>query len=348
MKKLFLSMTLIVTLVGLLTACEKKPQLLHFTGSTMGTTYSIKYLAEPDLPKVAEIHKEIDVRLENVNKQMSTYRKDSELSKFNQYKGKEPFPVSADLSKVVVEAIRINSLSDGALDVTIGPLVNLWGFGPDGRIDKSPTSEQITEAKKYTGLEYLSAGNDHLIKTNSELYVDLSSIAKGFAVDALSQYFFDLGIGNFMIEIGGELQLNGLNDNGMPWRIAIEKPTDASRVVQEIVSPGNMGMATSGDYRNYFENNGVRYSHTIDPKTGKPIHHDLASVTVLDPSAMTADALATAFMVMGPEKSLALANQEDIPAFFIIKTKTGFKDIASDTFSKYLLSSQATDEVVGF
>lgn len=354
MKKLFLPVFFLVSLVLILSGCEKavKPVTpIHITGSTMGTTYSVKFLPQPNLPNKEDITTKIDALLEGVNKEMSTYRKDANLSQFNAQKSTKPFPASPDLSKVVVEAIRINDLSRGALDVTLGPLVNLWGFGPEGRPQKVPTDEEIAKRRAMTGIHFLSVGNDHIIKTKSDIYVDLSSIAKGFAVDKVSLYMFDLGIENFMIEIGGELQLNGVNAYGKPWRIAIEKPSGGEQIAQEIISPGNMGMATSGDYRNYFEENGVRYSHTIDPKTGRPISHKLASVTVLNKSCMTADGLSTAFMVMGPEKALELANKENIPAFFIIKTENGFKEIASDAFKKYQPSqknAKAADQMVQF
>lgn len=355
MKKRFLSVVFLASLALMLSACEKtvKPVTpVLITGATMGTTYLVKFLPQPNLPIKSTMQTHIDALLEGVNNEMSTYRKDAKLSQFNAQKSTKPFPVSPDLSKVIVEAIRINDLSRGALDVTLGPLVNLWGFGPEGRPEKVPSDEEIAKRRAMTGIHFLTVGKDHIIKTKSTLYVDLSSIAKGFAVDKLSLYMFDLGIQNFMIEIGGELQLNGMNAYGNPWRIAIEKPSSGDQRVQEIIAPGDMGMATSGDYRNYFEENGVRYSHTIDPKTGKPITHKLASVTVLNKSCMTADALSTAFMVMGVEKALELANKEDIPAFFIVKTDNGFKEIVSNAFKQYQPSAdgkiQGADQMVVF
>ncbi|NGN99591.1 FAD:protein FMN transferase [Grimontia sp. S25] len=336
MKKFLLSAGLMISALLVLTGCEQAPQQTHLTGSTMGTYYSVKYVSNMELPASSDIQAEIDTRLELVNDQMSTYRKDSELSLFNQQKGSEPFTVSKDTAKVVAEAIRLNTLSDGALDVTVGPLVNLWGFGPEGRPDRVPTDEQIAERRAMTGIEFLSVEGNNLVKTNPGLYVDLSSIAKGFGVDVVANYLASLGIDNYLVEIGGELQLKGKNAEGQSWRIAIEKPTSEQQTVQEIIAPGDMAIATSGDYRNYFEENGVRYSHTINPATAKPINHRLVSVTVLDKSCMTADGLSTAFMVMGPDAALALANQENIPAFFIVKTDNGFNEVASDAFKPYL------------
>lgn len=336
MKRTVQSVCVFLASVYLLLGCDIAPKQVHLTGFTMGTGYSVKFLSQDKLPSSSVIQIQLDALLEQVNAQMSTYRDDSELSLFNQQKGAEPFPVSTGTIKVVTEAIRINALSGGALDVTVGPLVNLWGFGPEGRVEKVPSDELIAQRRAMTGIEYIKVKENNLIKTNPDLYLDLSSIAKGYGVDVLAAYLSGLGIDNYLVDIGGELQLKGVNPDGLPWKIAIEKPIDGQQTVQEIVMPGDMAMATSGDYRNYFEKEGVRYSHTIDPKTAKPINHRLVSVTVLDKSSMTADGLATAFMVMGPEKGLLMANREKIAAFFIIKSDNGFKEMASDAFKPYL------------
>ncbi|ODQ00949.1 MULTISPECIES: FAD:protein FMN transferase [Salinivibrio] len=336
MKKFWLGCVATLTLLVALVGCERSPELVHLNGSTMGTYYSIKYIATENTPEKAVIQKEIDKRLELVNDQMSTYRDDSELSRFNQHRADSPVEVSDATAKVVKEAMRLNAFTDGALDVTVGPLVNLWSFGPEKRPENIPTDEEIAQRMAMTGLESLSLSGNQLTKTNPDLYVDLSTIAKGYGVDVVAEYLASLGLDNYLVEIGGELQLKGVNQDGVPWRIAIEKPSAGTQSVQEIIEPGDMAVATSGDYRNYFEHDGVRYSHIIDPATGRPIHHRLVSVTVLDPSCMTADGLATGFMVLGPEKAVALANQANIPAFMVVKTDDGFKEIASEAFKPYL------------
>ncbi len=337
MKKRLMPLMALSCVVAVLMGCEPKPQLVQLTGATMGTHYTVKYLPDNLAVSKERIQQEIDARLAKVNAQMSTYQTDSELSLFNQHKGIAPVEVSADTLTVVSEAIRLHKLSGGALDVTVGPLVNLWGFGPEGRPNSVPTEAQIEERRHMTGVDHLQVNASSLQKSNDALYVDLSSIAKGFGVDVIADYLNEMKFENYLVEIGGELQLRGVNVSGQPWRIAIEKPTqDANKSIQEIISPKDMAVATSGDYRNYFEENGVRYSHTIDPKTARPINHRLVSVTVLDKSCMTADGLSTAFMVMGLDKALALANQEKIPAFFIEKTDSGFKEIASEAFKPYL------------
>ncbi|WP_097357251.1 FAD:protein FMN transferase [Candidatus Enterovibrio escicola] len=333
----FLLITIFLIVLLVLGGGKKASKQTHLIGYTMGTYYSIKYLNDEGLPSAEEIQAEIDSRLETVNNQMSTFRRQSELSRFNHHKDNSPFTVSRDTIKVISEAIRINKLSEGALDITVGSLVNLWGFGTEGSSNSVPTDIQIANRCLMTGIGHLSIIGNNLIKSDPDLYVDLSSIAKGFGVDVVANYLSELDLKNYLVEIGGELRLKGVNMEGQPWRIAIEKPRNGQQSIQEIITPGDMSVATSGDYRNFFEENGIRYSHTIDPTTCKPINHHLISVTVLDKHCMTADGLSTAFMVMGPEKALALANSEKILAFFIVKTDNYYKSIASDEFKKYLI-----------
>lgn len=335
MQKILPSVCLFLMSALMLLGCDTSPKQMSLSGETMGTYYLIKYIEQDNLPPASKIQSQVDLLLEQVNQQMSTYRKDSELSQFNQQKTDAPYPVSQALTKVVNEAIRLHHLSQGALDITLGPIVNLWGFGPEGRPDIVPTDEQIAKRRSMTGMNYLAVQDNQLIKKHPDLYIDLSAIAKGYGVDAVADYLNELGLNNYLVDIGGELKLKGKNANQQWWRIAIEKPTNQQQSVQEIITPKNMAVATSGDYRNYFEQDGIRYSHTIDPHSAKPINHKLVSVTVLDKSCMSADGLATAFMVMGQHKALALANQNNIPAFFIVKTENGFEEIASKDFARY-------------
>ncbi|WP_245883925.1 FAD:protein FMN transferase [Vibrio albus] len=322
--------------VFFLTACSKAPEQVHLSGATMGTTYNIKYIEADNVPEPEVLQQEIDNRLEKVNDQMSTYRKQSELSQFNQYKGSEPFAVSPEMITVVKEAIRLSKLTSGALDVTVGPLVNLWGFGPEARPDVVPTDEELAERRKITGIDKLSIDGNALRKSIPDLYVDLSTIAKGWGVDVIADYIESQGIHNYMVEIGGEIRMKGKNHENTGWRIAIEKPDANERAIQEIISPGDMAIATSGDYRNYFERDGIRYSHIINPQTGKPISHKVVSVTALHPSCMTADGLATGLMVLGEEKGIELANEKGFAVFMVVKTDDGFKEVSSEAFKQYL------------
>lgn len=336
MKKWLVALASLLVLAG----CEKPVEQVHLSGPTMGTTYNIKYIKADGIPSSESVQKEVDSLLEQVNDQMSTYRKDSELSRFNQFQETTPFTVSSQTAIVVKEAIRLNQLTLGALDVTVGPLVNLWGFGPEARPDVVPTDAELANRMANIGIEHLSATSTTLSKDLPNLYVDLSTIAKGWGVDVVADYIHSQGIENYMVEVGGEMRLKGLNRDGVPWRIAIEKPTIDERTIQEIIEPGDLAIATSGDYRNYFEQDGIRYSHIINPETGKPINHKVVSVTVLDASSMTADGLATGLMVLGEVKGMEVAEQQQIPVFMIVKTDNGFKEIASTAFKPYLNKSE--------
>ncbi|WP_076586434.1 FAD:protein FMN transferase [Vibrio ostreicida] len=320
----------------ILAGCEQPAEQIHLSGPTMGTTYNIKYVSAEGMPSPQALQKEINRLLEEVNDQMSTYRQDSELSRFNQMKNIEPFEVSPQTAKVVKEAIRLNGLTLGALDVTVGPLVNLWGFGPEARPEVVPTNEELAIRKAQTGIQHLKVMGNRLQKDIPALYVDLSTIAKGWGVDVVADYIQSQGIQNYMVEVGGEMRLKGLNREGVPWRIAIEKPSTEERAIQEIIEPGDMAIATSGDYRIYFESDGVRYSHIINPKTGKPIRHKVVSVTVLDQSSMTADGLATGLMVLGETQGMKIANDNNIPVFMIVKTENGYKEMASEAYKPYI------------
>lgn len=315
-------------------------EIVGLSGKTMGTQYHIKYWEKEPKNSPEAVQAKVEVVLKDVNQKMSTYIPDSELSRFNQSQdvGKAQ-PISADLAKVIAEAIRINKLTDGALDITVGPVVNLWGFGPEKRVERRPTAEQLAERQAWVGIDKIdleTKGNEAtLSKAIPQVYLDLSSIAKGFGVDQVADVLAAQGIENYMVEIGGEIRAHGVNAEGKPWQIAIEKPNDdGNRGVQSIIGLNNMAMATSGDYRIYFEENGQRFAHEIDPKTGYPIQHHLASITVLAPTSMTADGLSTGLFVMGEEKALALAELENIPVYLIMKTDKGFETKMSSAFKQ--------------
>ncbi|SMY14825.1 FAD:protein FMN transferase [Photobacterium aquimaris] len=338
MKMFLIRAVFVFTALLSVSGCSDQRQQITINGSTMGTYYSIKIINQQGLPPAKEIQQEIDRRLELVNDQMSTYRPQSELSLFNKAPANKPFPVSAATAKVIAEALRISKVSNGAYDVTVGPVVNLWSFGPEARPESIPTDKDIKKRLSEVGYQHLQvlAGNK-LVKDEAKLYVDLSSIAKGYGVDVVADYLKDdLHVKNFMVDVGGELRLQGKNKANILWRIAVEKPVENERAVQEILQAGNMAIATSGDYRNYFDENGVRYSHLINPKTGRPIDNHVVSVTVIAPSCMTADAYATTFSVMGEDESIALANQQNIPVMLIVKTKDGFVEYKSNTFEQYV------------
>ncbi len=322
--------------------CEQNlnnPPLLTLGGLTMGTTYTIK-INEPKLVLSAEqINTDVNDILIEINRKMSTYIDDSELSLINQTNSREWIPVSADLYQVINDAIRVSTLTAGSFDITVGPLVNLWGFGPTPRTNKIPSAKEISDALRKTGFEHISLRSSPtaIQKTIPGIYIDLSGIAKGYAVDKIAEYLDQQNINNYMLEIGGEIRARGVNEINFAWRIGIEKPLAEQRTVERIIKLDNIAMATSGDYRNYFEQGGKRYSHTIDPRTGRPITHTLVSVTVLHKSTAWADALATGFLVMGKEAAYKLAEQEKLPVLFIERTANGFSESYTDPFTGYLL-----------
>lgn len=326
----------------LLTACSKQSDDINkvtevlLQGNTMGTTYHVKIVATKQQVADKNIHAQIDALLKQVNQQMSTYIPDSELSRFNNNPTTEPVEISEGLREVIAESIRLGKLSNGKLDVTVGPLVNLWGFGPDLRPDKIPSPEVEAAARKRIGLDKLSLNGNMLQKSIPNLYVDLSTTAKGYGVDKVADLIEAQGFKNYLVEIGGEMRLKGVKHTGELWAVAIEKPISKERSVQDIILPQDNAIATSGDYRNYFEVNGQRFSHIIDPDTGKPINHKLVSVTVIAPKSMTADGLSTTLMVMGEAKGLAFANEHNIAALFISKSEHGFVQENTVKFVPYL------------
>jgi len=316
---------------------QKSTDEVLFTGPTMGTTYHIKVVGFPlSANDIVRIQTEIDKRLELVNDQMSTYRPNSELSRFNQSKAVTDFSVSTATLNVINEAIRLNNITDGALDVTVGPLVNLWGFGPDNRPDSIPTAAQLADITQRIGIQHLSTSKQGLSKDIDSLYVDLSAIAKGYGVDVIANYFEELGMRNYLVEVGGELRAKGFNKRGISWQVAVEKPTAGEQGIQQVIAVGDNAIATSGDYRNYYELDGQRFSHTIDPKTGLPIEHKLASVTVVHPSSMTADGLSTAIMVMGQEAGMAFAREQNLPVYMISKSDSGYNVVYTPEFESFL------------
>jgi len=284
----------------------------------MGTNYSITLGIQSEL-SIEEIQGEIDTLLESINQQMSTYIEDSELSIINQSNSHEWLEISPELFKVISSALEISQLTGGAFDITVGNLVNLWGFGPDDTHSIMPDDESIESAMRASGYLNIELQTQPyaIKKLNSDIYLDLSGIAKGYAVDRVSEYLDEKYLSSYLVDIGGEIRTKGEKRNEQPWRIGIEKPLAKTREVLRIVTLVNEAMATSGDYRNFFVKNGIHYSHTIDPRTGYPIRYNLLSITVLDQSAMVADALATALLVMGPEGSITFAENNEIPAYLI-------------------------------
>lgn len=336
----FTSIFMTLALVAL-AGCSFQPdeEIWEISGPVFGTRYHISVVLPEDHDRLESLAKGIDEALEGVDASMSTWREDSELSKLNRREDQSAWiPVSDGLFEVLTRADEISRLTDGAFDVTIGPVVNLWGFGPDARPEQIPSEEELARALAKTGYEHLSLqAAPPAVKAAIPQYIDLSAIAKGYGVDVVARYLDSEGIAAYLVEIGGEIRTHGQKPDGSVWRLAIEQPVDgAEHTVNSIVSLPSRAMATSGDYRNYYESEGRRLSHTIDPETGHPIAHHLASVTVIADDCMTADALATGFTVMGYERASELATRENIPAYFIIRTENGFEEHQTPAFSSFV------------
>ncbi len=319
------------------------PQEWGWQGSTMGTTYRISIYSVFDGETQAEqLKASVDSALTELNRQMSTYDPQSEISRFNGYHKTEPFPVSEDFANVVRLALMIYKDSGGAFDITVGPLVDLWGFGSKGRRFEKPSPESILRVLQYTGSRHLKVTRENqLIKAEPQLQIDLSAIAKGFGVDVVAGILRKKGFSNFLVEIGGEVFAAGTNKDNKPWRIGIDRPEMGKMPGEdfaEILQISDKAMATSGDYRNYFEVDGKYYSHSIIPRTGYPVKHKLASVTIIAPNCMLADGLATAIMVLGVEKGLHLAETKtDVEALLIERlSKHEFREYFTSGFKKYL------------
>ncbi len=307
----------------------------------MGTFYHITVLTNPAASiSEQDVQQAIDQQLQLINQQMSTYIDDSELSQFNAAAVDEWVQLSPNLFDVLMLSLELGWLSNGAFDITVGPLVDLWGFGP-GRLDRADTvPAQISIDRQLKGVGFQALEFDlesSKVRKRKPVRLDLSAIAKGFAVDKLSELLLFAGYTDFMVELGGELRLHGNSPRNSAWRIAIEQPESSMMAVaNKAIKVSNVAVATSGDYRNYFELQGKRYSHTIDPATGYPITHKLASVTVIADSAAYADGLATAINVLGPDKGFQLAQQQGLAVYLLVKSEQGFDAIISDAFKPYL------------
>lgn len=335
--KIRVIMTMFLAMVSL-SGCSKTEQL-QISGKTMGTYYSIKLVMRSSQSDSDEIKTGIDTRLEQIAHKMSTYRSDSEITRFNDSRlVNQPFPISKETETVINEALRVAALTDNALDITAGQLVNLWGFGPVNR-DKAlpPSPDEVKHRLAWTGVDKLKVSHGALIKSVPQLALDLSSIAKGYAVDVIAEYLESIGINDYLVDIGGEVRAKGKNAQDNVWRVAIEKPsTGLEQQVQRIIELDNVSVATSGDYRNYFDAGGVHYSHTIDPKTGYPIENGIASITVITSKCITADGFSTGLGVLGPERGIEIADKLNIAVFMIIKSDDGFEERYSKAFEHYL------------
>ena len=322
-----------MTLIVVLSACGNGDSMESFGGPTMGSTYSIKYVRRAGLPAAADVRVEVEKILADIDRQLSTYRSDSDIERFNDLPANRCQKMPASILKLIRVGEQLSEQSEGSYDLTVEPLLNLWGFGPQGREEKVPAEQALAQARQRVGYQHLRIEGDQLCK-DAAVEVDFNSIAAGYAVDTIAARLEALGIHDYLAEATGELKAAGKKLDGSPWRIALEEPRDDQQVAERIVAVDGFGLSTSGDYRNYFEQDGRRYSHTFDARTGAPVSHSLASVTVIHPSALMADGLSTLLLILGPERGWDYAEKHDIGAFFVIRADTGFVTRTSHAFER--------------
>lgn len=301
-------------------AQAEAPRMGSLTGPTMGTTYHIKYWGDGK-ESPPRVKREVDLLLGEFDRQMSTYRDDSELSRFNEAAAGEWFAVSRDTARVVEESLRYHRQTEGTLDVTVPPLLRLWNFGGKANKDAAPappSQEEIAQAQRLVGSELVQVRLDPpaLKKERDEVEVDLSSIAPGYAVDLIVERLAALGFANAMVEIGGEVRAAGSRPDGTPWRIGVERVDANDGTLARVVPLDNLSLSTAGDYRNYRAADGRRFTHIIDPRSGEALPYRGAAVTVIAETCTEADALDTPLLIMGPEAGFAWCVKHDVAALF--------------------------------
>ena len=312
-------------------------------GKTMGTFWRVSVIGV-DEAKAQALRAKVQAQLDADDRLLSTWKNDSALMRFNHAADTRPWPVSEAMADIVTLSLRIGAKTHGAMDITVGPLVNLWGFGPDKQPVATPDAQAIAAAKARTGLQHLQvinqSGRQFLQKDIPDLFVDLSTVGEGYAADHLARLMEQEGISRYLVSVGGALVSRGMNGEGKPWRVAIQKPTDRENAVQAIVDINGHGISTSGSYRNYYELDGKRISHVIDPQTGQPITHKLVSVTVIAPTALEADGWDTGLMVLGPEKAQQVVREQGLAVYMIVKEGEGFKTWMSPQFRTFLVGEK--------
>lgn len=322
----------ILLLLGLfLTACGEEPPLQKLEGAAQGTTYHISYWSPAPVDTQA-IATAISAALDGMDQELSNYRPDSTIERFNANLSTDSQEVSADIVTLVRVGQQMTQLSHGCFDLTIKPLFDLWGFNADTL--NIPEQTAIDQTMAVIGMDKLEIVDDtHLRKRVPGVHLDLSAVAQGFSVGKLGEVLEQHGVSNYMVEIGGELKTDGHKPNGQAWRIAVEKPLPGERSVHKIITmpkDAPMAVMTSGTYRHYFDVNGKRYAHIIDARTGRPVSHDLVATTVLNKDPTMADAWSTALLCLGQQEGMQLANQENMDVIFIRQQDSELLETQSD------------------
>lgn len=317
-----------------LMACNIRSQVSVIAGLSMGTSYKVVAVDHEARVSESDIKRAIDDALKLVNARMSNWDSESEISRFNAKSSTDATEISPELATVMQAAADVNRASGGRFDTALGPLIELWGFGAPGG-QARPNEDAILNALARSGQDRtLQLGASQLRKTETDTQIYLAGIGKGYGADHVGRAIAALGIKDYMVEIGGDLVVAGNNPDGQPWAIGIETPNIADKALVDVVRISGLGLATSGDYRNYFEEDGQRYSHLIDPMSGHPVTHKTASATVIAQNAMLADAWSTAMLILGRERGMAVAAEQGIAVQFVDRTKDGqpFRSFKSDAF----------------
>ncbi len=318
----------------LLVACQPDREHVYtLSGQTMGTTWSVKTVGLPAGTTLPALQQDLMALLVTINNQMSTYQDDAEISRYNRLAAGQWQQVSADFMAVLSLSLELAGQTGGAYDPTVGPLVNAWGFGPGAMRLQRPDDQVLEDARARVGYQRVQVDRDkQAVLQPGGVYLDFSSVAKGYAVDKLADFLDARGQQAYLVEIGGELRAAGHKPDGSAWRIAVEQPVPGIRETGRVLELVDMAVATSGDYRNFFTVDGVNYPHIIDPRTGLPVGHGTGSVTVLHPRCAHADALATALSVLGPEQGLAFARERNLAVLFVVREDDGFQEVRSPAF----------------
>ncbi|MGF6591131.1 FAD:protein FMN transferase [Pseudomonas sp. 2835] len=327
---------LIGALLGL-AGCGQGDTLERISGPTMGSSYTVQYVRTPQGPAPEQVKREVERVLEGVDRRFSTYRSDSLTEAFNRLPANSCQSMPADVLELVRVGEQLALQSDGAFDLTVEPLLDLWGFGPQSRMEKVPDAQALAATRQRVGHGHLRIVGEQLCK-DASVEVDFNSIAAGHAVDLLVERLKALGIADLLVEATGELKAVGHKADGSAWKVALELPREDRKIAQHVLAVDGFGVSTSGDYRNYFEENGQRYSHTFDARLGKPVKHDLASVTVFDRSTLMADGYSTLLLILGPERGWEFAQRHGIAAVFVTRVADGFVSRSTPGFAQVLVN----------
>lgn len=325
--------------VLLLAGCSQDQRIHTLSGQTMGTGWSVKVVGMPAGLTLPALQQDIQLLLASINRQMSTYDPDSEISRFNAGAAGSWHALSPDFQAVLSQALMLARQTGGAFDPTVGPLVNVWGFGPSPMSLTVPGQAVLDAARARVGYQQLQRDDSEAqLLQRGGVYLDLSAIAKGHAVDRVADFLALRGFHSYLVEIGGELRAAGKKPGGEPWRIAVEQPVPGLRDVATVVSLSDMALATSGDYRNFYEVDGQRFAHIIDPRTGMPVSHGVASVTVVHARCGMADGLATALTVLGEQEGLAFAETLGLAVLFLVRDGDRFREVSSSAYQAFTAS----------